>query len=117
MAKKEKDRHTIVHKTQHRKVKTKKRKPDQKTWGDLRCYGRVSRSCATCGTGRVAYVSTKLPRNKSNSLGHSYELQELQQDDKDTDIDSFQYQVKLYLGLLSNKVISKGIYTLSRTQF
>ena len=58
MAKNEKDKQTTAHMTQHRKLKNKQHEPHQKTWGDLRCSGRVSRSCSTCGTRRVAYVIT-----------------------------------------------------------
>ena len=64
MAKNEKDKQTTVHTTQHRKLKNKQHEPHQKTRGDLRCSGRLSRSCSTCGTCRVAYVIT----NPVNSL-------------------------------------------------
>ena len=59
-----KDKQTTAHMTQHRKLKNKQHEPHQKTRGDLRCSGRVSRSCSTCGTIRVAYVIT----NPVNSL-------------------------------------------------
>ena len=59
-----KNEQTTAHTTQHRKLKNKQHKPHQKTRGDLRCSGRVSRSCSTCGTRRVAYVIT----NPVNSL-------------------------------------------------
>ncbi|XP_076098171.1 uncharacterized protein LOC143068195 [Mytilus galloprovincialis] len=58
MAKNEKDKQTTAHMTQHRKLKKKQHEPHQKTRGDLRCSGSVSRSCSTCGTNRVAYVIT-----------------------------------------------------------
>ena len=35
----------ILHKTQHRNWRLTTRTPRKKTWGDLRCSGRVSRSC------------------------------------------------------------------------
>ena len=54
MAKNEKDKQTTAHMTQHRKPKNKQHEPHQKTRSDLRCSGRVSRSCSTCGTRRVA---------------------------------------------------------------
>ena len=64
MAKNKKtNRQMIVQKTQHRKLKTKQHEPI-KNWGDLTCSGRVSRSCSTCITRRVAYVIT----NPVNSL-------------------------------------------------
>ena len=64
MAKNEKDKQTTAHTTQHRKLKNKQQEPHQKTRGDLRCSGRISRSCSTCVTRRVAYVIT----NPVNSL-------------------------------------------------
>ena len=65
MAKNEKDKQTIVHMTQHRKLKNKHAsRTTPKTRGDLRCSGRVSRSCFTCGTRRVAYQIS----NPVNSL-------------------------------------------------
>ena len=64
MAKNEKDKQTTAHTTQHRKLKNKQHEPHQKTRGDFRCSGRISRSCCTCGTRRVAYVIT----NPVNSL-------------------------------------------------
>ena len=60
MAKNEKDKRTTAHMTQHRKLKNKQHKPHQKTRADLRCSGRVSRSCSTCDTRRVAYVIVNL---------------------------------------------------------
>ena len=56
--KNERDKQTTAHMTQHRKPKNKQPEPHQKTRGDLRCSGRVSRSCSTRGTRRVAYVIT-----------------------------------------------------------
>ena len=44
MIKNEKDKQTTAHMTQHRKLKNKQHEPHQKTRGDLRCSGRVSRS-------------------------------------------------------------------------
>ena len=44
------NRQTIVHMRKHRKLKNKQHEPHQKTRSDLRCSGRVSRSCSTCGT-------------------------------------------------------------------
>ena len=64
MAKNEKDKQTTAHMTQHRKLNNKPYEPHQKTRGDLRCSGRVSRSCSPCGTRRVAYMIT----NPVNSL-------------------------------------------------
>ena len=59
MAKNEKtNRQTIVHMTQHRKLNNRQQEPHLKTRGDLRCSRRVSRSCSTCDTRRVAYVIT-----------------------------------------------------------
>ena len=58
LAKNERDKQTIAHITQHRKLKNKQHEPHQKTTGDLRRSGRVNRSCSTCGTRRVAYVLT-----------------------------------------------------------
>ena len=58
IAKNKKDKQTTAHMTQHRKLKNKQHEPHQKTRGDFRCPGRVSRSCSTCGTRRVAYVIT-----------------------------------------------------------
>ena len=46
-AKNEKHKQTTTHTTQHRKLKNKQHEPHQKTKGDLRCSGRVSRSCST----------------------------------------------------------------------
>ena len=69
MAKNEKKRQTTAHMTQHRKLNNKQHEPHQKTRGDLRCSGRVSRSCSTCGTRRVAYVLT----NPVNSHIHERE--------------------------------------------
>ena len=69
MAKNEKDKQTTAHTTQHRKLKNKQHEPHQKLGGDLRCSGRVSRSCSTCGTRRVAYVIIN-PVNSLNSVGH-----------------------------------------------
>ena len=70
MAKNEKkrNRQTVVYMTQHRKPKNKQHEPllppkkktnKQKTRGYLRDSRRVSRSCSTCGTRRVAYVNSK----------------------------------------------------------
>ena len=56
MAKNDKDKQITAHMKQHRKLKNKQHEPHQKTRGDLRCSGRVRRSCSTCGTRRVAYV-------------------------------------------------------------
>ena len=64
VAKNEKDKQTTAHTTQHRKLKNKQHEPHQKTRGVLRCSGRVSRSCSTCGTRRVAHVI----KNSVNSL-------------------------------------------------
>ena len=44
MAKNEKDKQTTAHMTQHRKLTNKQHEPHQKTRGDLRCSGSVSRS-------------------------------------------------------------------------
>ena len=60
MAKNEKDKQTTTHMTQHRTLKNKQHEPHQKTRSDLRCSGRVSRSCSICGSCRVAYVITNL---------------------------------------------------------
>ena len=65
MAKNEKDKQTTAHMTQHRKLKNK-HEPHQNNRGDLRCSGRVSRPCSTCGTRRVAYVISYT--NQVNSL-------------------------------------------------
>ena len=66
MAKNEKDKQTNnCTQKQHRKLKTEQQEPHQKL-GDLRCSGRVSRSCSTCGTHRVDHVIT----NPVNSLIH-----------------------------------------------
>ena len=64
MAKNEKDKQSTAHMTQHRKLKNKQHEPHQKTRGDIRFPGRVSRSCSTCGIRRVAHVIT----NPVNSL-------------------------------------------------
>ena len=49
MAKNEKDKQTTAHTTQHRNPKNKQHESHQKTRGYLRCSGRISRSCSTCG--------------------------------------------------------------------
>ena len=49
---------TIVHMTQHRKLKNKQHKPHQKIGVISGAPERVSRSCSTCGTRRFAYVIT-----------------------------------------------------------
>ena len=64
MAKKT-NRQIIVHKTQHRTLKTKQHEPSPKPGGDSRCSGRVSRSCSTYGTRRVAaHWNNKHPTDK-----------------------------------------------------
>ena len=63
MAKNEKDKQTKAHMTQHRKLKNKQHEPHQKTMGDLKCSGRVRRSCSTFCTRRVAYVITNTVNN------------------------------------------------------
>ena len=54
------NRQIIVQKTKHGKLKTKQHEPHQKLGGDLRFSGRVSISCFTCDTRRVAYIITNL---------------------------------------------------------
>ena len=41
MVKKEKDRQTILHKTQHRKLKTEQEEPHQTTRSDLWCLRKI----------------------------------------------------------------------------
>ena len=67
MAKNEKDKQTIAHMTQHRKLKNKQHEPHQKTRRYLRCSGRVSRACSTCGTRRVALTCAVMPLSKQNN--------------------------------------------------
>ena len=66
MAKNEKDKQTN-NSTHDTTYKTKEKKTTQtppKTRGDIKCSERVSRSCSTCGTRRVAYEIS----NPVNSL-------------------------------------------------
>ena len=66
--KKKTNRQIIVHKTQHRKLKTKQHKPHQKL-GLISGTPQGHRSCCTCGTCRVAHVNTN-PLNSPNSVGN-----------------------------------------------
>jgi len=43
---------TSIYKTLHRKLKIEQ----HETWGGLRCSGKVSSSCSTCGTCRVTLI-------------------------------------------------------------
>ena len=70
MAKNKKDKQITAHMTQHRKLKNKQHEPHKKTRGDVRCSGRVSRSCSTCSTRRVAYVITN-PISFAKRLFHN----------------------------------------------
>ena len=72
MTKTKKDKQTnYSHMTQHRKLVTKqneppsqKKKTNKKTGDDLRCSGRVSRSCSLCDNRRVAHAISN-PGNSS----------------------------------------------------
>ena len=74
--KKKANRQTIIHKTQHRTLKTKQHEPNQKpkTRTDLRCSGRVRRSCSICDIRRVAYVNSNPVTSLILSWSHSWNV-------------------------------------------
>ena len=51
---------TMIYKTLHRKLKIE--------GGDVRCFGKVSSSCSTCGTRRVTLATNEWCKHSNNEL-------------------------------------------------
>jgi hypothetical protein len=63
--------HRVIYKALHRKLKFERYEPNDNSWGELRCYGRVDSFCSTCGTRRVSLVTNPMTQTFRNGKNRS----------------------------------------------